>query len=68
MKQQLNITTGEASMPATITASVQLPVQLRARLEHVRLARAERSRRVPRLRDLIIEAITRFIDEELAVA
>ena len=55
-------------MPATITASVQLPVHLRARLEHIRLARAERSQRVPRLRELIIEAITRFIDEEFAVA
>jgi hypothetical protein len=51
-------------MPATITASVKLPVQLRSRLEHVRLVRAERGSRVPRLRELILEAITRFVDEE----
>lgn len=52
-------------MPPTVTASVQLPVALRSRLEHVRLARAERCQRVPRLRELIIEAITKFVDEEL---
>jgi len=55
----------ENTMPPTVTASVQLPVALRSRLEHVRLARAERCQRVPRLRELIIEAITKFVDEEL---
>ena len=53
-------------MSATITASVCLPIRLRSRLEQVRLARAERGQRVPRLRDLIIEAITKFVDAEAA--
>lgn len=51
-------------MPVTITASVKLPVALRSRLEHVRLARAECSSRVPRLRDLIVEAVERFVASE----
>ena len=51
-------------MTTTINASVNLPVQLRSRLERVRLARAERGSRMPRLKELIIEAITRFVDEE----
>lgn len=53
-------------MPVTITASVALPVSLRSKLEQVRLSRAERSSRVPRLRDLIVEALEKFVDAEVA--
>lgn len=55
-------------MPAMITASVKLPIAVRSRLEHVRLRRAETTSRVPRLRELILEAISRFLDEEIAEA
>jgi hypothetical protein len=55
-------------MATTITASVKLPVALRSKLEHVRLARAERSSRVPRLRDLILEAVLLFLEREASAA
>jgi len=67
-----NRTTGEAMLatPAvpTIGATVRMPVAMRSRLERVRLRRAETTSRVPRLRELILEAISRFLDEEIAEA
>ena len=53
-------------MPPNINCTVMMPITLRSRLERVRLARAERTSRVPRLRELILEAISRFLEAEAA--
>jgi hypothetical protein len=40
-----------------ITTSVRMPVEMRSKIEHVRLARAQRGLKLPRLRDLVLEAL-----------
>lgn len=55
-------------MAATVTANIKLPIALINRLEHVRLIHAERMSRVPRLRELIVEVVQRFVDEEAGSA
>lgn len=48
----------------TITTSVAIPVELRVRLEHLRLARAQRGIKLPRLRDLVLEALNALVARE----
>jgi hypothetical protein len=55
-------------VPQTVAATVLLPVHLRSRLEQVRFGRAERGQRLPRLRDLLLEAIGLLIEREDAIA
>ena len=43
----------------TVMTSVRVPIALRSRLEHLKLARAERGMRMPRLRDLISGGVER---------
>jgi endonuclease/exonuclease/phosphatase family metal-dependent hydrolase len=48
----------------SITTSVALPVELRVCLEHLRLARAQRGMKLPRLRDLVLEALNALVAGE----
>lgn len=52
----------------TITTSVVLPIELRVRLEHLRLARAQRGMKLPRLRDLVLEALNALVAGEAQAA
>jgi len=52
----------------SITTSIAIPVELRVRLEHLRLARAQRGMRLPRLRDLVLEALNALVAGEVQAA
>lgn len=48
-----------------MTTSITMPRRLRFRLEVIRLARADRGV-PPRLREIVLEALTQFIEREAA--
>jgi hypothetical protein len=59
----------QAKLPRqSITTSVAIPVELRVRLEHLRLARAQRGMKLPRLRDLVLEALNALVAGEAQAA
>lgn len=48
-----------------ITTSVRMPVEMRSKIEHVRLGRVRRGMKLPRLRDIVLEALALLVDAEL---
>jgi hypothetical protein len=53
------------NMTPDLTMSLRLPFHIREQLEHLRFSRAARGERLPKVRDLLLEAVAALLAKEL---